>query len=194
MREYLLIIALAGLGYYSWTLQQNVEQLEEAAGQEQGSGDNAGYVEQIAALKRDLREASEGGLMFKSELDDARAELKSQQEEIMELRERLYRATSPSSNTVTAYPQQDSYPQSSYEPEPVDPQIAVLQRNLKSAQDLLDQVRRRSREYSEHYGASRGGVRTSDADRKRFEDDKRREMERLKNYIATVEAEIRSRR
>jgi len=194
MREITLILALAGLGYYSWTLQQNVEQLEKAAGQEQDSGNNAGYVGQIAALKHDLRESAESGLMFKSKLDDAREELESQQEEIMELRDRLYRATSPSSNPVTAHPQQDSYPQRSYEPEPVDPQIAVLQRNLKSAQDLLDQVRSRTREYSEHYGASRGGVRTSDADRQRFEDDKRREMDRLKNYIANVDAEIRSRR
>lgn len=71
MREYLLIIALAGLGYYAWTLQRDVAGLEKIA-------------EATEGVTRELEKARERIAMLDAELLAAKGAVADARDEVEE--------------------------------------------------------------------------------------------------------------
>jgi hypothetical protein len=70
--------------------------------------------------------------------------------------------------------------------------LAVLERNLRDGKARLDAIRNEAPSFKERTGAkgAKGGIRTSDADRRIWERDHADRLAHMENYVAAVEAEI----
>lgn len=129
-------------------------------------------IAQVEQLQLDLKESTSTSLMFKRELDAARARIGGTG----------VRASSSAPLTIPV-------PGVSVD----DSKRELLRANLQKGHAWLDRLLNERPPFREHTVTLSGrssGVRTSDADRKKWFDTHEREVSRARDYIASVEREL----
>lgn len=202
MREILLIAALGALGWYTYTLQQDLKGLEKPNSRWEGTELDPDFVgppkflykgdseKRAQKAEEALKEASEIGLKFKEELDKTREELKEAEELIFALRGRITDIT-VSKNSVKAPSSRTYSYRESHTSDEVKDQIKVLLKNYNDGLDLLSQAHRREGNYAKP-ATLRSNFSASSVDRQRYEDWVNSEISRLNTYVSTVESKLRS--
>ena len=214
--ETILIAALSALGWYTFTLQKEINVLEEANSRWEGTELHPDFVgppeflsktsleeveERAQKAEEALEEASRIGLEFKEELDSTREELKEAEEVIFDLREKLTAITGPNSSrysteTARTRPQSSASQSDSYSGSNVDNgdrerQIELLKKNYRDGRDLLSQASRREGRYAPP-ATLRSNFSAAAGDRQRYEEWISSEISRLNTYVSTVESKLRS--
>ena len=205
MREILLIAGLGALGWYTYTLQQDLKGLEKANSRWEGTELSPDFVGPPKFLFKEdlekaegraqkaeeaLKEASRIGLEFKEELDSTREKLKEAEEVIFALRARITDIT-VSKNSIKAPTSRTYIYGGRQTSDKVKEQIEILLKNYNDGLNLLSQAQRREGNYARP-ATLRSNFSASSVDRQRYEDWVSSEISRLKTYVSTVESKLRS--
>lgn len=190
---YILVISLGSL-YYIAT-EKTIPNLEAEIQKVEKKEDL-----KIKELEKKLKEASIIGLDFKKRLDKE-----------CEENERLRRKLEIEKDPAPYVPRKDPAPTyvNPINPAPVvvpekveqiDTEkiaaIKKLEQNLLKGQELVNKIASETPPFKEHRVWRNGevyerrGVRTSDADRQAWTEDHKRRLQRAKDYVAAVEAEL----
>jgi len=137
-------------------------------------------VEETAEIRERLAESGKAGLAFKSELDRTRKEL--QKTNLwLEYAEHKIQQLEDMTAGAAAHNQTHRYGPDAE----TAGKIATLEANLSKARAMLSDAQRRTGHFSN------SGIRTSDADRRKFEQSKQEDIRAMTEYIASVESELR---
>ncbi|MDF1667295.1 MAG: hypothetical protein P1V97_36455 [Planctomycetota bacterium] len=192
-----LLLTIATLGWAIWTESERIPPLKDQIHELQNAKpkDNPRQAERIEELEDKLQEASKIGLDFKEELDATR-------KEVQELENELKHALTKSDRTESYTTRQYTPDPTPYTPSKPDnsAQISELENNLRKGQNLVNQIESERPPFKTRssspslgrsgFGAGRNGITTSQADQKRWHDNKKARLDNARAYVEAVEDKL----
>lgn len=195
---YLLLTVLA-IGWAVWTETERIPPFKKEIHEFQNAKPkpDPAQTDRIEELEEKLQEASRIGLGFKEELDEARSEIQDLKIELAD------------AGTATPAPTYVPTPTYTPRPQPSQPDnsaaIAQLESNLRRGEDMVERIENERPPFkSRHdapslgrsgWGAGRNGITTSQADQKRWHENRQARLNAARDYVMAVQdklAELRA--
>ena len=207
MRENIItVVALLALALLGWTEEKRIKPLKkeivtlqfEVADAQKEAKKAEALEREVTKLQEEVRETAAMGLAFKKELEETRFNLAKAEFENEGQTPRPYGEPKEEHDTdydtsIGAGPATPAKPDNSAK-------MKVLVANLEKGQALIESIeqeRGNFREYTDRAsygrqagGAGRGGIRTSDADRQRWEADRDARLAKARAYVRSVQDAI----